>query len=516
MSKNKNINTNKDKNINTSINTKNNSNILICLILSFCAAILIYAFSLGINGNDFWWHVKAGEWIINHKSIPTKDIFSWYASSNNFYWFSHEWLSEVILYFFYSLGGTIGIFVMSLFLAIIILLFFFNASKEYFNKNLILSSIYSLLFTCLVYVYCYGRPQIFTYILLNIEILILYKYKENKNRNIIWFLPLISLVWANIHGGSSNLSYILPIILMVSMCLNFSFGKIEFKREKKENIIKLLCATIISMVTICLNPHGPKLLLYPFTNMGDKLMLKLITEWAAPDAKDIAQLIFFFIPVISVTILFIATDKKIDGYDFLNYGFFAYLFFRSTRFIIFFMIVSAYFAFKYLIDSKKKPSYEGKKEEKLLFGLLFGICAFLGLFGIINIRTTYNSKQGLIKTVVSKEFIDLVKKDKPKRLFNDYNFGETLIFEDIPVFIDSRADVYTGEVLKDYVSLRFLSNNNEKYDNETFVDDIINKYDFDAFLIEKRSSLLPYLSSHPEKYEIIKSSDKEVYIKVKE
>ena len=41
--------------------------------------LLLYCFSFGISGNDFWWHVKVGEWICDNKVIPTHDIFSWYG-----------------------------------------------------------------------------------------------------------------------------------------------------------------------------------------------------------------------------------------------------------------------------------------------------------------------------------------------------------------------------------------------------------------------------------------------------
>ena len=108
---------------------------LTLIILGFCLSILIYAFSLGINGNDFWWHIKAGDWMISNKKIPTHDIFSWYASSNNFYWFSHEWLSEVLLSAIFSLGGSLGVFIFSLLMAIIILMLFFYAAREYFDLN---------------------------------------------------------------------------------------------------------------------------------------------------------------------------------------------------------------------------------------------------------------------------------------------------------------------------------------------------------------------------------------------
>ncbi|SKA66336.1 hypothetical protein SAMN02745111_01286 [Eubacterium uniforme] len=485
------------------------------IIFGFCIATLIYAFSLGINGNDFWWHLKAGDWILSHKQIPTHDIFSWYASSNNYYWFSHEWLSEVLLSLIFSIGGTIGIFLFSLCIAITILVLFFFAAGENFDSNPILSTIYTLIFVCIVYIYCYGRPQLFTYLLLNITYIILYRFKKNSSSKSICFLPVISIIWANIHGGSSNLAYLLPIILLLSMTLNFKFGKIEFNRSSKTNIVKLSIITLISIICICVNPHGVSMFTYPYTNMSDKLMLKLISEWAAPDAKDLAQLFFFFVPIIGVTILFIATDKKIDGFDFLNYVFFAYLFFRSTRFIIFFMIVSAFYAFKYMIPSKKSINFDGKKEEKFMIGFLFGLCLIFSIFGFINMKTTYNSKKGLIKKVLSKETINYVKKDNPKKLFNDYNFGETLIYNNIPVFIDSRADVYKGDMIKDYTCLRFSSYANKKYNKKTYIDEIINKYNFDAFLIEPTSALLPYLYSHSDKYEIKFENNEAVYVKAK-
>jgi hypothetical protein len=256
------------------------------------------------------------------------------------------------------------------------------------------------------------------------------------------------------------------------------------------------------------------MLIYPFANMGDTLMLKLITEWASPDAKDLAQLIFFFIPVIGVVINFFATDKDIDSFDFFNFGFFTYMFLRSTRFIMFFIIASAFYAFKYLIDGKKKPTYQGTASEKMVVCLLFGICLLFSAFGIYNSTVTYKSDRGLIKEVLDKDFIELVKEENPERLFSDYNYGETLIYYDIPVFVDSRADVYSGEILEDYASLSFMSLQNEDdYDVTNYVDEIIEKYNFDAFLIETDSALLPYLYSHSESYELVKISEDTAYFR---
>ena len=46
-------------------------------------AVLLYCFSDGISGNDFWWHVKVGEWIVTHGSVPATDIFSWIGQQHH-------------------------------------------------------------------------------------------------------------------------------------------------------------------------------------------------------------------------------------------------------------------------------------------------------------------------------------------------------------------------------------------------------------------------------------------------
>jgi hypothetical protein len=49
------------------------------IILVGLLAVTLLCFSEGINGNDFWWHVKVGEWIVDNGKVPTEDIFSWYG-----------------------------------------------------------------------------------------------------------------------------------------------------------------------------------------------------------------------------------------------------------------------------------------------------------------------------------------------------------------------------------------------------------------------------------------------------
>ena len=95
--------------------------------------------------------------------------------------------------------------------------------------------------------------------------------------------------------------------------------------------------------------------------------------------------------------------------------------------------------------------------------------------------------------------ITVLKDEKPERLFNYYDYGAYLIYNDIDVFVDGRADLYSGEVYQDYQTLSRLKPSFSK---------VIDKYKFDYYIVPRDIGLTTYLK---EKYEII-YKDKECLI----
>ena len=83
--------------------------------------------------------------------------------------------------------------------------------------------------------------------------------------------------------------------------------------------------------------------------------------------------------------------------------------------------------------------------------------------------------------------IEYVKENGYKRLYNSYNTGGHLIYHDVPVFVDSRAELYSEEVLSDMAALcSWRVSNNE-------MEHIISKYNFDGLYVENSSLLYKYL-----------------------
>ena len=70
---------------------KDSRKIYFYALFVLCIGILSYMMSLGITGNDYWWHVKCGEWIVENMQVPKIPIYSWNGLEQNLDWIAHEW-----------------------------------------------------------------------------------------------------------------------------------------------------------------------------------------------------------------------------------------------------------------------------------------------------------------------------------------------------------------------------------------------------------------------------------------
>ena len=480
------------------------------LLVTGGAAILIYCFGGGISGNDFWWHVKTGQWICAHKTVPARDLFSWYGTAHDFAWTAHEWLAEVILWHAYSAFGEAGIFLFSLLAAICMIMLLTFQIRVHLTESCLAAGFYICMFCVVSSVFFYGRPQIFAFFLLYGELYCLYEYREERKRQCIWLVPLIACLWSNLHGGSANLSYLLVLVTLLAGIKEWKFGRIYGEKWTGAELGQLLLILIATMGAVCANPVGPEIFVYPYISMTDQLMMNLISEWAAPDAKKLGQLINYFIPILVLCSGVIFGKRKVKAQDAALMLFFLFLFFRSTRFIIWFYISAAFWAFPYMLPCRLK-NVEKRLEKGMVVCVEFALLAACGA-GLGTCCETYKNGN-LISRVLEEEMLEVIREDAPSRIFNDYNYGGALIYAGLPVFIDERADLYKQDcLLADGVSLMLMQQVNS--DAGTVVLDpkaLIDRYGFDAFLVDMSRPLYAYLCSHEELYKEVMTQGSAAY-----
>lgn len=475
--------------------------------------ILLLCVQNGISGNDFWWHVKVGERIVNDGVVPTNDIFSWYGVENNIPWTAHEWLADVIFYLVYSSMGEIGIFILSVGTGFALVWLMWRETKKYSSRNWLVTGLFFCLLAVTISLFFYGRPHIFGFLLIFLELKCLYDFYENRSDKKIWLVPVITVFWSNLHGGSSNMSYILCIVFAVVGSLELKLGKIESHRISNKDILKLSVLIVLTICAIFINPVGVKTFLYPYESFGDNLSLSVISEWAPPDAKKIGDLILYFLPIGIMSFCLIIYEGKIRAIDAAVMALFVFLFFRSIRFIMLWYISAIFWAFRYIYPIKVK-SLNSAWEKAICYAVLGIMLTSITISSALILK----NKDDIISKQMSVKEVEIVKNDAPLRIFNDYNLGETLIFNNIVVFFDARADLFSRVgVLADGISLMMLNQMNENSEN-SYVDpdEIIANYGFDAILIMKDRPLYPYLINSPDNYRLIYEDKAVAYFRVVE
>ena len=464
--------------------------IIICL---FLIGILCFInIKVGVDP-DYFWHIKAGRFMIEHKMILRSDIFSWVSSVTNAYWMSHEWLFEVLLASLEKIFPKyhVLVYTFSLYGVLLFTLFFIN--KDKWLKNVLFTLIWFTMSIAFFLPLVLPRPQLFDFIFLALCFYLLYDLKEKEDSKKIYFMPLISLLWANIHGGSSNMPYILTLIFIISGLFNFNCYHLESKRFSKRQFQKYFIVFILCVLAIGINLHGFRMITYPYENMADSLMLKTITEWAPTNFNESYHILFYIFFGINLLVI-LTSKKKLNFTDLCVLGFTLFLGFKSVRFWVFFSIAS------FVVICNYMPSYKMKKNDENYIFILIILLITLSF-------STYNkSFKNLEEKSVSDKIINYLQKTKPKRLYNYYDYGGYLIYNDIEVFIDGRADLYSKYNYKDSYDLASLNKNFKK---------VINKYKFDYYLISKDSGLNTYLK-YNDNYKFIMSDKKVALYKTKE
>ena len=453
---------------------KNKFNILfIILIISLALVMMIFM----RTDSDYFWHITAGKYMVNHHTILTHDIFSWFV--NGKYWMSHEWLFEVIIYYMSIIFGKYHLLIYGFINVILILFIFYYSNKEQYHKNKAFTLIWLVLFF-IFDVFMVGRPQLISNILLTLTIYFLIDLYNNKESKKIYFLPLITIIWANVHGGSSNLPYILSLIFMFISLFKFDIGIFTSSRKSKKQVLTYLIISLICMLCVNICPHGFKMFIYPYINMGNTIMLKTIAEWQPSVISNNSHLPYFIF-IFLILIIFLFSKKKIKFLDFCLYMISIYLGLKSIRFWGYTYIIMTYVVFNYI--EKRK---DDKGTELVFLILSFSFILIFSLSFNIIIKDT-NDK------LISDKMINIIKKENPKRLYNDYGAGGYLIYKDIPVFIDGRADLYSDYNYRDSLDIMYYK---ESFNTK------LNKYKFDYYFVSDGFQINNYLKNNSD-YKLI-------------
>lgn len=152
---------------------------------------------LPVNDPDVWWHLRTGQWIAQQGAVPHIDHFSSFGLGQH--WVAYSWLFEILIYRLFEYLGLIGLVLFQVVLGIAVAaaihLLIVRRARLSFAAEIVLTA---TALVCLKPLMT-PRPWLFSILFFTLELAIILRFRESKNQRVLWWLPLLFLVWANIH-----------------------------------------------------------------------------------------------------------------------------------------------------------------------------------------------------------------------------------------------------------------------------------------------------------------------------
>jgi hypothetical protein len=427
-------------------------------------------------------------------------------------WIDHGWLAQIFWYGLYALGGWPGL---SLGLAALVTLTF-ALVWQVTPGNLYIRAFTMVLGAITSAVVWAARPQMVSFLLAGLILFLLEKYKR-EDRRWIYALPLVMLLWVNIHGGYA-IGFMLLGVYVVGEAFNRLTGHDEDPVLSWPQIGTLLLLGVIAFAVVIINPHGWQMWLYPFRTVGIGALRDFIQEWRSPDFHLSLTWAFLGMLLLSLAVLG-RSPRRSDWTDLAMLGLWSCASLFAARNIGLYGLLTipalARYADaawgQYLPGERKRLSRELGGTEAFqetrevsptsfspprlasprLNWVLLGLVVFAALVKIgvaLNPAEAIKAEQDALPAK-AVQFIQDHHATGP--LFNSYNWGGYLIYKlwpDYPVYIDGRTDLYDDVFIRRYLN---VVAGGEGW-QQALDEDGIN-----LVLIESDSSLAKFLKQEP-------------------
>lgn len=435
-----------------------------------------------IGAYDTMWHIRTGDLLLSGQ-FPHTDIFSYTAYGRE--WILHEWGSEVLFALFYRWSGWNGLVVLRSLIGSITLGVMFRILQKR-NVNLFLAILMTIIFCLELLTIWNTRPHLFSALFFT-YLLYLYDAYRRRESRLIYALPLLFMLWINMHGG-----YVIGFIFLLTALggesLSLALNLDDQRTMSPRKLVTLLAITSVSFLFCFINPLGAKLVFYPLMYLGDKIgdFHNFITEWQVSSFINAAG---FIVLVMATCFFALVSRKKMPLYEVLAVLVFMFLSFKANRHDVLFAIVAvpaispliedvlSRFArqwherttgwlqtslgsIRYYFCSRSTSFL--KKEEQLFNPAILAVELLLVLFVSMNVLPPVINARLLPGQYPTKTLLFLKEHpDLPGNLFNQYAWGG-IIIKELPekkVFIDGRADVYQKDIIEKYFNMIALKAN---------------------------------------------------------
>jgi len=407
--------------------------LLLTAVFALPGILYLRAFSPG--DPDLWWHLRTGEWIVQHHAIPRTDPFSAYGAGK--FWAPYSWLLEVFLFRLFQKWGLVSSIAYTAGMITAITAALYRMIRRQLS-DFVLAVLLTAAAMDVLSHYFAPRPWLCTILIFIFEIDILMHARRTGDRRGLFLLPPLFILWANIH------------VEFVAGLLFLGFAAAEPLAERwwpqKHSKLPPLTLWLVfaaSVVASLINPFGWRIyqIAYQLTNMPGAA--NLIQEMTSLSFRTQSEFVLLFLTLFCVGAL--AWSRRIPFFEFAVLGVAIIVSFHSGRELYLLTVPAVAFLASVLPATEKglgKPP-------------AFAIPLIAAASGVVLWCTAFylhvnNERIGRdLANQLPVRAVEAIKNGHYRGpLFNTYDWGGYLIWDlRMPVGIDGRAVIYGDERL---------------------------------------------------------------------
>lgn len=223
---------------------------------------------------DTGWHIKTGEWILQHGAVPTQDLFSYTKPGQA--WFAWEWAWDLLFALIHRAWGLAGVgFATVVLLGIIAVMLYRLVVRACGNE--VLSFFITAFALCGSSIHWLARPHLFSWLFL-LAFLHLLPALSRGSLSALFSFPLLMLLWVNTHGA-----FMIGIALLLATAFGEACQAIfcdgDSFRSAYGRTRNLLTASALCVAATFVNPYTWRLHQHVYEFLSNSKLLDNIQEY---------------------------------------------------------------------------------------------------------------------------------------------------------------------------------------------------------------------------------------------
>ena len=283
------------------------------VFLALLAVLIFSPLSVRLLGDaGIGWHIRTGQQILATHSIPRVDPFS--STMVGRPWFAWEWLYDLPVG---QLEARMGLNGVVWFTAVVIAAVFAVMFRLLVIRgaNLLVALIFVLLAVSASTIHFLARPHVLSWLFTLACFWILDSSEQEcfgarlgLARRRLWLLPLLMLLWVNVHAGFLLGFALLGIFWLAAVwqCTHIRPDRIEEALRRiaaRRRAAQLLWVGLLSAGVSLANPYGWKLHVHIYSYLSDRFLMDHIEEFQSPNFHGVAQKCFLALLLSAIVVL---------------------------------------------------------------------------------------------------------------------------------------------------------------------------------------------------------------------